>query len=167
MPLTGFETVTCVLVTPAKLLFHGEGVLLFGWKLYSLFFSLYWWVDHQGLGIAAIIFLYILQFLHVSSRLSHWTPLFFLCMGQVAQMLGSGCTNAWVRSLCLTCVWSCHHCSNQHCLNLMSPSKILMPNVKAMSQVIKMCVLIELVKDFEVQHNIYVSCSNSHWVFVL
>jgi hypothetical protein len=47
-------------------------------------------VDHQGLGIAAIIFLNILRFLHVSSRLSHWTPLFFLCMGQVAQMLGSG-----------------------------------------------------------------------------
>jgi hypothetical protein len=34
-----------------------------------------------------------------------------------------------------------------------------------MSQMIKMCVLIELVKDFQVQHNINVSSSNSQLGF--
>jgi hypothetical protein len=56
MPLTGFETVTYVLVTPAKLLYLGEGVLLFGWKLYSIFFSLYWWLTIKDLGLQQLFF---------------------------------------------------------------------------------------------------------------
>jgi hypothetical protein len=62
MPLTGFETVTCVLVTPAKLLYLGEGVLLFGWKLYSLFFSLYWWLTVKDLGLQQLFFLTFFDF---------------------------------------------------------------------------------------------------------
>ncbi len=50
---------------------------------------------------------------------------------------GPGCANAWVRSFCLTWVWWCHHCYALHSLNLMSLSQMLIPKMKAMSQMIK------------------------------